>query len=68
VLKEAQIIASRVTRGEFPRAIHLMAKGLLHPDLLISQKMALRDITAAFEKVDRDDPQTLKLVLDIQAV
>ena len=68
VLKEAQIIASRVTLGEFQRAIYMLAKGLLHPDLLISQKMALRDITAAFKKVDRDDPQTIKLVLDIQAV
>lgn len=66
VIKEAQIIASRVTLGEFPRAIRMLAKGLLHPDLLITQKMALRDITAAFAKVDREDPETIKIVLDIQ--
>ena len=68
VLKEAQIIASRVTLGEFPRAIRLMGKGLLHPDLLITDQMAMRDIAAAFEKVDAEDPATIKIVMDAQAV
>jgi threonine dehydrogenase-like Zn-dependent dehydrogenase len=68
VIKEAQIIASRVTLGEFPRAIRLMAKGLLHPELLVTDQMALRDITAAFEKVDREDPSTIKVVLNVQKV
>jgi threonine dehydrogenase-like Zn-dependent dehydrogenase len=68
VLKEAQIIASRVTLGEFPRAIRLMEKGLLHPDLLITDQMAMRDISAAFEKVDAEDPTTIKIVVDVQAV
>jgi 2-desacetyl-2-hydroxyethyl bacteriochlorophyllide A dehydrogenase len=66
VLKEAQIIASRVTLGEFPRAIRLMEKGLLHPELLITDQMPLRDITSAFDKVDREDPGTLKVVLDVR--
>jgi len=65
VLKEAQIIASRVTCGEFPRAIRLMAKGLLHPDLLITDRMPLREVTAAFAKVDREAPETVKIVLDV---
>jgi len=68
VIKEAQIIASRVTLGEFPRAIRLLEKGLLHPELLITDQMSLRDIVTAFDKVDREDPQTLKIVLDVQAV
>jgi 2-desacetyl-2-hydroxyethyl bacteriochlorophyllide A dehydrogenase len=66
VMKEAEIIASRVTRGEFPRAIRMLAKGLLHPELLITNQMPLRDITAAFEQVDREDPATLKVVLNVQ--
>jgi len=66
VLKEAQIIGSRVTLGEFPRAIRLMARGLLHPDLLITHQMALRDIAVAFENVDQEDPGTLKVVLNVQ--
>jgi threonine dehydrogenase-like Zn-dependent dehydrogenase len=68
VLKEAQLIASRVTRGEFPRAIRMLSKGLLHPDLLITNRMPLRAITAAFDKVDNEDPNTIKIVLDIEDV
>jgi threonine dehydrogenase-like Zn-dependent dehydrogenase len=66
VLKEAKIIASRVTLGEFPRAIRLMSKGLLHPELLVTDQMALKDIAAAFGKVDQEDPSTIKVVLDVQ--
>ena len=66
VIKEAKIIASRVTRGEFPRAIRLLTRGLLHPELLITERMALGDIGAAFAQVDREDGETLKVVLDVQ--
>jgi threonine dehydrogenase-like Zn-dependent dehydrogenase len=66
VMKEAEIIASRVTRGEFPRAIRMMSKGLLHPELLVTHQMALRDIDAAFDRVDREEPTTLKVVLDVR--
>jgi 2-desacetyl-2-hydroxyethyl bacteriochlorophyllide A dehydrogenase len=65
VLKESQIIASRVTRGEFPRAIQMMSRGLLHPDLLITDVKPLADITSAFAQVDREDPETIKIVLEI---
>jgi threonine dehydrogenase-like Zn-dependent dehydrogenase len=57
-----------VTLGEFPRAIRLMSKSLLHPELLVTEQMSMRDITAAFAKVDRDDPRTIKVVLDVQQV
>jgi L-iditol 2-dehydrogenase len=65
VLKEAQIIASRVTRGEFPRAIQMMSRGLLHPELLITEIRPLDDITAAFAQVEGEDPCTIKVVLEI---
>lgn len=68
VLKEAEIIASRVTRGEFPRAIRLMARGLLHPNRHVTHRMAMRDVGAAFAQVDREDPATIKIVLDVQDV
>jgi 2-desacetyl-2-hydroxyethyl bacteriochlorophyllide A dehydrogenase len=67
VLKEAQIIASRVTLGEFPRALRLMEKGLVHPEILVTDQIPLRDVATAFEKIDRADPDTLKVVLDVQA-
>jgi L-gulonate 5-dehydrogenase len=68
VLKEAEIIASRVTRGEFPRALLLLSKGLLHPELLITDRMPLREISTAFEMVDREEPKTIKIVLDVRGI
>jgi threonine dehydrogenase-like Zn-dependent dehydrogenase len=68
VLKEAEIIASRVTLGEFPRALLLLEKGLLHPELLVTSQMPMREIAAAFEKVDQEDPNTVKVVVDVQEV
>lgn len=65
VLKEGRIIASRVTLGEFARAILLLGKGLLHPQFLITDRLPLRDVAGAFEKIDREDPSTIKVVLDI---
>lgn len=68
VLKEAQIIASRVSLGEFPRAIRLLGKGLLHPELLITDQWPMRDVAAAFERLDAEDPRMIKMVLDVSAV
>jgi threonine dehydrogenase-like Zn-dependent dehydrogenase len=68
VIKEAKIIASRVTLGEFPRAIRLMAKGLLHPELLVTDQRPMRDIAAAFDQVDQEDPNTIKVVLNVQEI
>jgi threonine dehydrogenase-like Zn-dependent dehydrogenase len=66
VIKEGQIIASRVTSGEFTRATRLLQKGLLHPELIVTHQIALRDVTRAFEQVDRDEPSTIKIVLNVQ--
>jgi 2-desacetyl-2-hydroxyethyl bacteriochlorophyllide A dehydrogenase len=68
VIKEAEIIASRVTLGEFPRAVYLMDKGRLHPELLVTAQMPLRDVGPAMSKVDLDDPKTIKVVMDVQDV
>lgn len=66
VIKEARLIASRVTLGEFPRAIRLMAKGLLHPELLVTHDMPMGHAAAAFKQVDQETPETLKIVFDAQ--
>ena len=68
VLKEAELIASRVTLGEFPRAIRLMSKKLLHPELLVTHDVPMREVTAAFAQVDREEASTIKMVLDVQQV
>jgi threonine dehydrogenase-like Zn-dependent dehydrogenase len=66
VIKEAQIIASRVSLGEFPRAIRLLGKGLLHPELLITDRLPMRDVGKAFQRLDAEDPKMVKMVLDVQ--
>lgn len=66
VLKEAQIIASRVSLGEFPRAIRLLGKGLLHPELLITDQLPMRDVDSAFRRLDAEDPKMIKVILDVQ--
>jgi threonine dehydrogenase-like Zn-dependent dehydrogenase len=66
VVKEGQIIATRVTAGEFPRAIRLLAKGLLHPERLITHEMNIRQVAAAFALVDREEPGVIKVALDMR--
>ena len=66
VIKEAQIIASRVTMGEFPQAIRLMAKGLLHPELLVTSQRPLWDIAGAFADMEREDTDEIKIVLIVK--
>ena len=65
MFKEAQIIVSRATHSEFPRAIQMMSRGLLPPDLLITDVRPLDDITAAFAQVDREVPEMIKSALEI---
>jgi L-gulonate 5-dehydrogenase len=65
VLKEGQIIGSRVTLGEFPRAIRMLAAGLLHPDLLVTHQAPLAEIGGAFHQVDSEDPCTIKVVVQV---
>jgi threonine dehydrogenase-like Zn-dependent dehydrogenase len=66
VIKEAEVIASRVTLGEFPRAIQLLSRGLLHPELLVTHDLPACEVTSAFAQVDGEDPATIKVVLDMQ--
>jgi 2-desacetyl-2-hydroxyethyl bacteriochlorophyllide A dehydrogenase len=64
VMKEGAIIATRVTAGEFPRALRLLAKGLLHPQRLITHEMPMQDAAAAFKLVDSENPGVIKVVLN----
>jgi len=53
VWKEAEIKASRVTLGEFPRTVAMMNAGRFNPGLLITHEFALDQVDEAFEW---DDP------------
>ena len=43
----------------------MMSRDLLHPDLLVMDVLPLGSITAAFEQVDQEDSETIKVVLEI---
>jgi len=67
VLKEAEIIASRVSAGEFSQALRLMGIGLLHPDLLITHERPIEQVADAFDSVDSESPEVIKIVLGLGA-
>ena len=64
IWKEARIITSRVSDGEFEEVIEHLNKGLLKPDALISKIMHGSDIQEAFELIRKEKEKYLKVMLD----
>ncbi len=65
ILKEAKIVASRVTHGEFKTAIENLAKGGLHPDELVSAEMPASQAQDAFQMLEREPEKHLKVLLKL---
>ena len=63
IWKEARIIASRVSHGEYPVVIEKLKENLLHPDLLISETFPATKIQQAFELIEKDPENYLKIML-----
>lgn len=63
IWKEASIIASRVSHGEYPTIIDQLGKGALKPEALITAIMPGEQIQEAFEKVEKDPGNYLKILL-----
>lgn len=63
IWKEAQIIASRVTHGEFDKAIEQLAAGNLKPELLISAEYPAGEAQRAFEELQVNPEKYLKVLL-----
>jgi len=63
VWKEAEIIASRVSRGEFPRAISLVASGRMPAGELVTQEMEIAEAPEAFRMLDENSPGVVKILL-----
>jgi threonine dehydrogenase-like Zn-dependent dehydrogenase len=65
VLKEATIVSSRLNLGDMPRALDLMARGLLHPDAIITHAISPDETQAGFEMM-RDRPEeAVKVVVEM---
>jgi len=65
VLKEIQLVGSRVTLGDFPRALSLMSRGIFHPDLLISKECRLDDTGEAFQLLEEKPDRYLKVLIRV---
>ena len=65
IWKEAKIIASRVSHGEFRKAIDNLNAGKLKPESLISAEFELAYIQNAFELIKEAPEKYLKILLKI---
>ncbi|NWF92790.1 MAG: alcohol dehydrogenase catalytic domain-containing protein [Syntrophaceae bacterium] len=65
VEKEIQLVGSRVTLGDFPRALSLMSRGRFHPDLLISKEFGLEKTGEAFRLLEEQPDRYLKFLIRV---
>ena len=65
IWKEAQIIASRVSHGEFAEAIEHLEKGDLNPDALITSILPIDEIQKAFDLLEQHPDKYLKILLKL---
>jgi threonine dehydrogenase-like Zn-dependent dehydrogenase len=68
IWKEARIIASRVSHGEFAEVLDSLEKGLLKPEAMISAILPGTQIQEAFGLLDHDKSNYLKILLDFTTV
>ncbi len=65
VEKEIQLVGSRVTLGDFPRALSLMVQGRFHPDLFISNEFPLEETGKAFRLLEEEPDRYLKFLIRV---
>lgn len=67
IWKEATIIASRVSHGEFAEAITHLEKGNLKPEALITNILPVDKIQEAFAMLEQHPDKYLKILLDLNS-
>jgi threonine dehydrogenase-like Zn-dependent dehydrogenase len=65
IWKEAKIIASRVSHGEFSKAIDALDKGILNPHKMITGILNLEDAQKGFDLLDKEPADHLKILLKV---
>jgi 2-desacetyl-2-hydroxyethyl bacteriochlorophyllide A dehydrogenase len=65
IWKEAKIIASRVSHGEFSRAIEALDNGKLNPESMITEILNLEDAQKGFELLEKEPGKHLKILLKV---
>ena len=65
IWKEARIIASRVSHGEFSKAIEALGNGTLNPGSMITGILNLEDAQKGFELLEKEPGKHLKILLKV---
>jgi len=65
VFKEAEIITSRVTQGEFPRALSLAHLNRISPGKIISKVFPFAQVQEAFQLLDEGRSEIFKIVVEL---
>lgn len=65
IWKEAQLVTSRVSAGEFAEAIDAMADGRLKPDALVTNTVPMSQAQQAIEEIIAHPETVLKTMLEI---
>ncbi len=65
IWKEAKIIASRVSHGEFSKAIEALESGILDPAKMITGILSLEEAQKGFEVLEKDPGSHLKILLKV---
>ena len=63
IWKEARIVTSRVSHGEFSEVIQNLEQGTLKPEVLISAEFPGSEVQTAFERIEKEPDKYLKILL-----
>jgi len=66
VWREAEIITSRVTLGEFPRALAMLERGLLHPDVIATHEVPLSRAADAYAIGEDPSRKAVKVLVKVE--
>lgn len=65
IWKEAKIIASRVSHGEYVETLLALKKGILKPEAIITKEMPIQDLQKAFSILENDKKNHLKIMMSL---
>jgi len=68
VLKEATIVSSRLNLGDMPRALRMMADGLLHPGEIITHTIPPDQVEQGFRMMHDAPESVIKVVVDMSGL
>jgi threonine dehydrogenase-like Zn-dependent dehydrogenase len=65
IWKEAEIISSRVSHGEFSMTIEALSAGTVKPEIMVTGMLDLKDAQKGFDLLEKEPEKHLKILLKI---